>query len=139
MASQSSGVALANQGSTHAREEALQVTSQAGRMETKNNLWHDRVFSMKSDDSAHALSASMTARQKLHRCETTPTSMRLDKPVAEICRETNDDGDSIHVCMMRGSLTTSVQTTLVFGLIVHRLHLPHAIISRALSSIVEYS
>ena len=108
-------------------------------METKNNLWHDRVFAMKSDDSAHALSASMTARQKLHRCETTPTSMRLDKPVAEICRETNDDGDSIHVCMMRGSLTTSVQTTLVFGLIVHRLHLPHAIISRALSSIVEYS
>jgi hypothetical protein len=62
MASQSSGVALANQGSTHAREEeALQVTSQAGQMETKYNLWHDQVFSMKSDNSAHALSGWMTA------------------------------------------------------------------------------
>lgn len=41
-------------------------------------------------------------------------------------RETNDDGDSIHVCM-RGSLTTSVQTTVVFSLIVHRIYLLHAI------------
>jgi hypothetical protein len=48
-------------------------------------------------------------------------------------RETNDDGDSIQVCM-RGSLTTSVQTTVVVSLIVLRLHLLRVVSQHCLVS-----
>ena len=58
--------------------------------------------------------------------------------VAEICTHERLTmmGDSIHVCM-RGSLVTSVQTTVVVSLILHRLHLLH-VVSQALSGIVMY-